>query len=150
MTQLGVKKRYGEWNDWSDEFAAEGQRHAVADLDFMTTRIDRAALSEEMRISYDVFKFRNELRVANWPYRFHNYDVSHFGGPHQNVPSLLINQHRIDDASDAEAYIARLNATQKLFDQTIAFMLHAEERGITLPHFSYKLILADARLAVTG
>jgi uncharacterized protein (DUF885 family) len=150
MTQLGTKKRYGEWNDWSDEFAEEEHRNAVADGEFMTTSVDRAALSESMRISYDVFKFRNELRLANWPYRFHNYDISHFGGPHQNVPSLLINQHRVDDVSDAQAYIARLEATPKLFEQVVAFMRKAESRGITLPRFSYPLMVADARRAVSG
>jgi len=150
MTQLGVKKRYGEWNDWSDEFAEEDHRGAVADLEFMTTQIDRAALSDEMKISYDVFRFRNELRVANWPYRFHNYDISHFGGPHQNVASLLINQHRVDETADAEAYIARLKAVPKLFEQVTAFMRKAEARGITLPHFSYPLMIADAKRAVKG
>jgi uncharacterized protein (DUF885 family) len=150
MTQLGVKKRYGEWNDWSDEFAEEDYRNSVADLEFMTNKIDRAALSDAMRISYDVFRFRGELRVANWPYRLHNYDISHFGGPHQNVPSLLIDQHRIDDAGDAETYIARLNATVKLFDQVVRFMRKAEARGITLPHFSYALIVSDAKRAVRG
>ena len=150
MTQLGVKKRYGEWSDWSDEFAEEDFRYAVADLEFMTTRIDRSALSDQMRISYDVFRFRNELRVANRPYRFHNYDVSHFGGPHQYVPSTLINQHRIDDASDALAYVARLNATLHLFDQVTAFMRKAESLGVTLPHFSYPLIVEDAKRAVRG
>ena len=150
MTQLGVKKRYGEWNDWSDEFAAEDFRNAQTDLDFMTTRIDRAALSDNMRISYDVFKFRNELRVANRPYRLHNYDVSHFGGPHTSVPQLLINQHAVADVTDAQAYIARLNGTQTLFAQVVDFMRRAEARGITLPHFSYPLLLADARQAVKG
>ncbi len=150
MTQLGVKKRYGEWNDWSDAFADEDFRNTQADLDFMTTHVDRSALSDNMRISYDVFKFRNELRVANRPYRFHNYDVSHFGGPHTSVPQLLINQHAVADVDDAQAYIARLNATLALFAQVVAFMRHAEARGITLPHFSYPLLLADARQAVKG
>ncbi|MBI1211858.1 MAG: DUF885 family protein [Alphaproteobacteria bacterium] len=150
MTQLGIKKRYGEWNDWSDAFAEEDHRYTVADLEFMRTQIDRLALSDSMRISYDVFLFRNELRVANWPYRFHNYDVSHFGGPHQYVPSTLINQHRIDEPADAEAYIARLNATPKLFDQVTAFMREAEAHGITLPHFSYPLMIEDAKRAVAG
>jgi uncharacterized protein (DUF885 family) len=150
MTLLGVKKRYGEWNDWSDEFAEEDHRYALADLQFMRTQIDRAALSEPMRISYDVFLFRNELRDANWPYRFHNYDVSHFGGPHTSAPSTLINQHRIDEPADAEAYIARLNAMPKLFERVTAFMRKAEARGITLPHFSYPLMIADAKRAVKG
>ena len=150
MTQLGVKKRYGEWNDWSDEFAEQDYRGAAADLEFMTTRIERTALSQGMRISYDVFRFRNELRVANRPYRFHNYDISHFGGPHQGVPSLLINQHRIDDVADAEAYIARIKAMPALFEQVTAFVRKAEQHGITLPHFSYPMMVADAKRAVTG
>ncbi len=150
MTQLGMKKRYGEWNDYSDEYAEHAHRNTVADTDFMKTKIDRAALSEPMRVSYDVFLFRNEQRVANYPFRFHNYDVSHFGGPQQAIPNLLINQHRIDDASDAEAYIARIAATDKLMDQNIAFMREQKAKGVTLPRFSYGLMLDDARKVALG
>ncbi len=150
MTALGMKKRYGEWNDYSDEFAAYQHKNTLADLNFMKKQIDRADLSPSMRVSYDIFLFRNELRAANHPYRFHNYGVSHFGGPHQDIPNLLINRHRIDDKSDAEAYLARIAATGKLMDQTIAFMRDQKAKGITLPRFSYKLIVDDARKAAQG
>lgn len=150
MTQLGVKKRYGEWNDYSNEYAQHADRNTRADTDFMRTRINRDALSEPMRVSYDVFLFRNEQRIANYPYRFHNYDVSHFNGPHQNVPNLLINQHRVDDVSDAEAYVARIAATGTLMDQTIAFMDEQQSKGVTLPRFSYNLVLEDARRVAVG
>jgi uncharacterized protein (DUF885 family) len=150
LTGLGIKKRYGEWNDYSSEYAEHFNRNTAADLDFIRAKIDRDALSEAVRVSYDVFHFRNAQRVANFPYRYHNYDVSHFGGPQQNVPNLLINQHRIDDVSDAKAYIARINATDKLIDQTIASMRDAKARGITLPRFSYALMIDDARKVVQG
>jgi uncharacterized protein (DUF885 family) len=150
MTSLGMKKRYGEWNDYSAEYAEHAERNTVADTDFMRTKIDRQALTPAMRVSYDVFLFRNEQRVANYPFRLHNYDVSHFGGPHQSVPNLLINQHRIDDAADAEAYIARIAATDKLIGQTIAFMRDQQAKGVTLPHFSYGLMLADTRATIEG
>jgi len=150
MTQLGVKKRYGEWNDYSDEYAEHAIRNTRADADFMRTKINRDALSEQMRVSYDVFLFRNDLRIANYPYRFHNYDVSHFDGPHQNVPNLLINQHRVDDISDAAAYVARIAATDKLIDQVIAFMRQAQAKGVTLPRFSYALMVNDARQVARG
>ena len=150
MTQLGMKKRYGEWNDYSSDFAEQSYRNTAADLDFMRTKIDRAALSEPMRVSYDVFHFRNAQRVANFPFRYHNYDVSHFGGPQQSVPNLLINQHRIDDVSDAQAYIARIAATGKLIDQTIDLMREAKAKGVTLPRFSYTLMIDDARKVAQG
>jgi uncharacterized protein (DUF885 family) len=150
MTQLGMKKRYGEWSDYSSEFAERSYRDTAADLDFMRTKIDRASLSPAMRVSYDVFYFRNAQRVANFPFRYHNYDVSHFGGPQQNVPNLLINQHRIDDVADAEAYIARIAATDRLIDQSIALMRDAQAKGITLPRFSYTLMIDDARKVAMG
>ncbi len=150
MTSLGMKKRYGEWNDYADEFAVYQHKNTSADLAFMQKDIDRTALSPAMRVSYDIFLFRNELRVANHPFRFHNYTISHFGGPHQEIPNLLINRHRIADVADAEAYIARIAATDKVMDQTVAFMREQMARGITLPRFSYALILADARKAVQG
>jgi uncharacterized protein (DUF885 family) len=150
MTSLGMKKRYGEWDDYSDAFAVATHKSTEADLAFMKTGIDRTALSPAMRVSYDIFHFRNELRVTNHPYRFHRYGVSHFGGPHQDIPNLLINRHRVDDAADAEAYIARIAATDKVMDQTIAYLREQQAKGITLPRFSYKLILDDARKAAGG
>jgi uncharacterized protein (DUF885 family) len=150
MTALGMKKRYGEWDDYSDEFAVYQNKNTLADIDYMKKMVDRAALSPSMRVSYDIFLFRNEQRAANHPYRFHRYGVSHFGGPHQDIPNLLINRHRIDDSSDAEAYIARIAATDKLVDQTVAFMREQQAKRVTLPRFSYKLIVDDARKAAQG
>jgi uncharacterized protein (DUF885 family) len=150
MTSLGMKKRYAEWNDYSAAYAETRNANTVADLAFMRDGIDRAALSPSMRVSYDVFRYRNEQRVANHRFRLHNYDVSHFGGPHQNVPNLLINRHRIDDVADAEAYVARIAATEKLVDQTIAFMRDQEAKGIRLPRFSYALMIADTEKTIEG
>lgn len=150
MTAIGMKKRYGEWNDYSAAYAEHFYRNTVADLEFMRTKIDRAALSPPMRVSLDVFVFRNEQRVANYPFRLHNYDISHFGGQHQEIPNLLINRHRIDDVSDAEAFIARISTAGKPIDDGIAFMRDQQAKGITLPRFSYGLMLADLRATISG
>jgi uncharacterized protein (DUF885 family) len=150
MTAIGLKKRYGEWNDYSAAYAEYFYRNTAADLDFMRTKIDRAALSPAMRVSLDVFIFRNEQRVANYPFRLHNYDVSHFGGQHQEIPNLLINRHRIDDISDAEAFIARIRAAEKPIDDGISFLRDQQAKGVTLPRFSYGLMLADLRATIAG
>ncbi len=150
MTALGMKKRYGEWSDYSEAFAEKSYQHTLADTDFMRKGINRAALSPQMRVSYDIFLFRNEQRLANYPFRYHNYDISHFGGPHQGIPNLLINQHRIDDVSDAKAYIARIAATPLLMKQATDFMKASAAKGLTLPRFSYDLMIADTRQVLKG
>lgn len=150
MTAIGIKKRYSEWNDYSESFIDASYRKTVADTEFLRTRIDRAALSPSMRVSYDIFLFRNEQRIANYPFRFHNYDVSHFNGPHQNIPSLLTNQHRVDDLADAQAYVARIRGTGTVMDQVIDMMRKANFKGITLPRFSYVLLRADAKKVCVG
>ena len=150
MTAIGVKKRYSDWNDYSESFADQSYNRTVADTEFMRTQIKRNDLSPSMRVSFDIFLFRNEQRIANYPFRYHNYDVSHFGGPHQGIPNLLINQHRIDDESDALAYIARIVATEQLMTDTTAFMKAAHAKGITLPKFSYRLMHDDTKKVMQG
>lgn len=150
MTALGMRKRYSEWSDYSEAFAEKSYQHTVADTDFMRKGINRSALSPQMRVSYDIFLFRNEQRIANYPFRYHNYDTSHFGGPHQSIPNLLINQHRIDDVSDAKAYIARIAATPLLMKQATGFMKASAAKGLTLPRFSYDLMIADAQQVLKG
>jgi uncharacterized protein (DUF885 family) len=150
MTALGMKKRYDEWSDYSDTFVEKSHQFTLADAEFMRKRINRSALSPQMRVSYDIFLFQNEQRIANFPFRYHNYDTSHFGGPHQGIPNLLINQHRIDDVSDAKAYVARIAATPLLMKQATGFMKASATRGLTLPRFSYDLMIADAQQVLKG
>lgn len=150
MTALGMKKRYGEWNDYSAAYADHAYRNTASDLEFMRTQVSRDALSPALRVSYDVFLFRNEQRVANYAFRLHNYDISHFGGQHQEVPNLLINRHNIDDVADAEAFIARIAAADKPIDDGVAFLREQQAMGITLPRFSYNLMLPDLRATISG
>lgn len=145
MTELGRKDRRGEWNDNSIAHAETTHRQVVIDTAYMRDKIDRAALSPAMRISYDVFLFRNEQRLMLYPFFFHGYAASHLGGPHTHIPNFLINRHDIDDASDAEAYVERIEGTGRLMDDAIAVMREAEARGIRLPRFSYAIMIAEAK-----
>jgi uncharacterized protein (DUF885 family) len=145
-----MKKRYNEWSDYSEAYVDKSYKDTLADTDFMRKGINRSALSPQMRVSYDIFLFRNEQRIANYPFRYHNYDTSHFGGPHQGIPNLLINQHRIDDVSDAKAYIARIAGTPLLMKQTTDFMKASAAKGLTLPRFSYDLMIADTQQVLKG
>jgi uncharacterized protein (DUF885 family) len=71
-------------------------------------------------------------------------------GVHAQIPTFLINIHKIDDVKDAEAYIARLRAFPKLFDQLLVNLKVREEQGVVAPHFVFPLVLDACHKIIKG
>jgi uncharacterized protein (DUF885 family) len=59
-------------------------------------------------------------------------------GVHAQIPTFLINVHKVDNEKDARAYIARLNAIPKLFDQVIVNLRTCEGKGVVAPKFVFR------------
>ncbi|PZU01244.1 MAG: DUF885 domain-containing protein [Brevundimonas sp.] len=79
-------------------------------------RIDRGALSPRDLNYYDSIKDNLDGVIATyaipygqggWP---NPYRVSQQGGAYQSTPDFLANQHTIETAADADAYVARVDA----------------------------------------
>jgi len=80
----------------------------------------------------------------------YNYPINQMYGWHAMVPSLLINQHGIDNESDAKAYISRLNGISQLFDQ-LKIQLDAREKlGIMPPKFVYPHAIGASKNIIQG
>ena len=80
--------------------------------------IDPATLGENARLDYDIVTYQLERSIAGrerFTYgsaggRYAPYRLSQMTGAYQDVPDFLDNQHRVRDAVDADAYLARLEA----------------------------------------
>lgn len=94
--------------------------------------IDRAQLSHQEQVSYDLFEFMIGQRV-----RFARYDdwrlpFNSDSGFYSEI--LLINDaHTLRTVSDYENYIARLNDVRRYFREQIANMRIGLRDGFTLP-----------------
>lgn len=94
--------------------------------------IDRAQLSHQEQVSYDLFEFMIGQRV-----RFARYDdwrlpFTSDSGFYSEI--LLINDaHTLRTVSDYENYIARLNDVRRYFREQIANMRIGLRDGFTLP-----------------
>jgi uncharacterized protein (DUF885 family) len=62
----------------------------------------------------------------------------------------MINIHKIDDVKDADAYIARLRAFPKLFDQLLVNLKVREEKGVVAPRFVFPLVLDACHKIISG
>ena len=85
----------------------------------LKARLQIGALDPQAQLSYKLFEHEAEREAEEFKFRFDIYPVSQMRGVHAQIPTFLINIHKIDNVKDAEAYIARLNGVPKLFDQLI-------------------------------
>lgn len=150
QTRLGRKTNYDRWNDRSAE-AANRERKLLEDqLAIVRSRFNRDDLSQEGQLNHDLFIYQTENQLALDNFRLHRFPLSQFRGVHSSVPVFLANYHRIDTLSDAEAYIARVAAVDKVLAQAADALEERLEPGFVLPAFSYPLIEEAARNAKSG
>jgi uncharacterized protein (DUF885 family) len=151
QSQLGIKgPDYGKWGDQSDAEATRQNELTGQDLARLRSEFKYDALSEPVKVSYRIFEYLQERALRDFPWRFHNYAFSTQNNPITSFATFMQNVHRIDDVSDAEAYISRLNGIETAARQNIESMDIAAARGIVPTSFSFDPVLADGRNVLKG
>lgn len=150
QTRLGIKKDYDKLDNDSPEADAKKLASQKKELIWLTDSVNVEALSKEALLSYKLFKKKVENNITDYKYRLHNYPVNQMFGAQSGKPAFLINMHRIDTISDANAYISRLNEFNKYFTQLIKNLEAREAAGIIPPKFVFNKIIEDSENILTG
>lgn len=147
----GIKDSdYGRWDDASDEAEARAQAAEQAALKEMRARFDPAKLSPENRLSYRLFEKRAARTTAAFKYNDYGYVFDQMNGAQSQIPAFLINIHRIDNKSDARAYINRLYGIGPGLNQAIASSKARAAKGIMPPKWVFPYVISDARNVISG
>ena len=151
QTYLGIKTEdYGKWDDVSDARAVEDFDMLKARVEYMNANFDYDDLTDDAKLSYDLFNYRYEQQARAFPWRDYGYTFNQMFGQQSSIPAFLINQHRISSKSDADAYIERLNGVEDYLGQHIANAQRSAEAGIRPPLFVYDYVISDAQNVITG
>lgn len=151
QAQLGMKTElYGEWDDFSDAKTIRDHEETVADLARLRAEFDYDQLSEQSQVSYRIFEFLQERGIAGHEFRFHGYAFSTMNNPITFPVTFLQNIHRVDDVSDAQAYVSRINNLKTAGEQLIESITMAAARGIVPTSFSFDPVITDARNIIKG
>ena len=140
----------GEWDDFSDAYAAERVARTRQDLERLRSDFDYAALSDDGRLSHDLFALNAERAIRNFDFRRNHYIVDQFNGQLSGLITVLQNNHPIRDVQDAEDYISRIAALEQVLQE---FALQLQDRasyGVIAPAFSFPDVLNDARSISSG
>jgi len=150
QTSLGLKTNYDRLDDYTDAAAVKSRALGERQLKQMQAQFSPARLGESARLSYRLFEQQAEQARAAFRFRDRGYLISTNGSPMGEVPVFLINNHRIDNADDARAYVARLRDTERVMRESAAELRARAAKGIVPPRLNFAPVRADARKVVTG
>jgi uncharacterized protein (DUF885 family) len=150
LTQLGMKERYGELGDYTEAGQKKALAVAEAQLTRMKREFDRAKLSPASQLSYDLFEHNvaTQRMFAKWYWQ--NYAVSSNGSALDGLPVTLVNTHRVDNVADAEAYVARLKAIERVAGEVSDDIDQRTAKGFLPPAFVFGRVIPDAQNQLKG
>jgi len=149
MTYLGLRDRYGEWDDISDKARDASMEMTTAHL-AKVSKLDLTNIDEATKLSVKMFIQQATLKIEGDRWRYHSYPVSQMRGAHSMIPSFLINQHLIANVEEAEAYIQRIVNSSILLDQLVTEIRIRDRKGILPPKFVFPLVLKSIENITTG
>ncbi|HEY0325908.1 MAG TPA: DUF885 domain-containing protein [Allosphingosinicella sp.] len=150
QTALGLKTNYDRLDDNTDAARQRSLALAQEQVRQMRAQFDPARLGPSARLSYRMFEEDVEDSERSFQWRWHRFPATNFSSPLGGLPVFMINQHRVDNVADAEAYIARLRDAERALGETAANMRHQASLGIIPPAFNFAPVRADGRRILSG
>jgi uncharacterized protein (DUF885 family) len=150
QSYLGIKDNQDKWDDLSEAKAAQDLEITKRQLKELRANINPDLLDEQTLISYRLFEKNAEDEIESYKWRYHDYPVNQMHGVQSEIPSFLINIHRISDKQDAEGYIARLQAVSSLMPQVMENMRVRVEKNIIPPRFVFPYVISDSKNVLVG
>ncbi|MEE2691513.1 MAG: DUF885 domain-containing protein [Pseudomonadota bacterium] len=150
QTSLGRKTNYDKWDQATDEAADRLSVWRKAKLAELRSSFDPARLDDAGKLNYRLYEYDLERDERDYQWRDSEYNISQFGGAHQNTPPFLINFHRVDTLDDAAAYIVRLETMDDYLDQNRETFEKRAAAGVIPPSWAFPQMIETARNVIAG
>ncbi|MDQ8028741.1 MAG: DUF885 domain-containing protein [Brevundimonas sp.] len=150
MTSLGLKTDYDKLDDTTDAAAERSLALAESQLAQMKAEFDPATLNADSRMSMRLFEYGVEQARLSNRWRDWGYQFAANGNPTTSLPVFLINNHRVSSVSDAEAYVSRLRASERVMGEIAAELRDRASKGVISPNFVFEPSIANTRNIITG
>lgn len=157
----GYLSRLGSYGFAASQRARETNDRFLQEL----RTIDKARLSDDALVTYEILYDAYRIAARRNQFGFGGaaqfgsaspnsgagwaatpYMVTQLTGPHLYLPRMMQTQHPLETRADVEAYLARLEALGRVFDDVIETISADAAQGVTPPAFS----LTGAVNAIAG
>jgi len=150
LTFLGRKDHYDEIDDMSDA-AQDKQLAWLGDtVKELKTKFDYNKLSDEAKISYDIWIYQYQQQLEGQPFKQNAYVFTQMQGLQSFAAQFLINFHKVDDLSDMQAYVKRINGVSEAITTSLHKAQLNASKGVRPPRFAYDGVIEQATNLITG
>ena len=150
LAGLGIKERMTEWNDPGYEFALKELEIISNEMNEIKVKYNFDSLTDEEKLSYRLFLDNSQNSLDQMEWWYHDYALTQMYGAHSGVPTFLINQHPIDNITDANAYIKRIELSGRYLEKVLENTRESARRGIRPPKFVYGHVISTSKNIISG
>jgi uncharacterized protein (DUF885 family) len=141
---------YGKLDEFTDAAAIRNRELDQRTADELVARFNRAGLSAEDQLSYDLLLYRNQRSASIFAYRRQAYVFDQMNGAQADIPAFLINIHKVESEQDARDYISRIRATGTYIDQAVAEAQEREKLGALPPKWVFPQVIDQSKNLISG
>ncbi len=150
LTMQGRKERYGELDQMSEQASNERFADMEAAVKEMKETFDYDKLDDDAKISWNVFLFGYEQQKALKPFERREYIFNQMFGMHSQLPTVLINYHKVGSEQDLKDYVSRLGEAGRAVNQLIDRARVAADEGVKAPYFAYEGVIQQSKGIISG
>lgn len=134
LESVGIDGHNSELDDASPESTDEFFEYIAGEYEVLKSYQDQDLTEDQLmskRIAEYLFEFAKEAE----PFKLYNYPVNQLFGIQNGFPSFMESQHQVNNLSDAEDYVARLNKLPQKFSQSLEGIKLRTQHDIVPPRF---------------
>jgi len=150
LTFQGRKQRYGEIDDMSEQAEEDQLAWKRASVEEMKSTFDYAKLSDDAKLSYDLWEHQYNSAVESMKFRGSNYLFTQMNGVQAFMATFMMSFHSVEDLGDMEAYIARLSGVGRAMNQLVERANTYASAGTRPPRFAYETVKKEAQAIISG
>jgi uncharacterized protein (DUF885 family) len=150
LTSLGRSERQDEIDDYSEQAYEARITLKRANLAELQSAFDYTKLSDDAKLSYDLWVYMSEKALAEYEFRDNSYVFEQMNAVHSFFPQLLIALHKVETGEHMQQYLKRVSATGRALDQLIDNSKKIAEKGVRPPYFAFEAVIDESTKIITG
>ncbi len=150
LTIQGRKDQYDKIDDLSKEAEDKQLAWYTEATNELKETFDYESLNDQDKTSYDLWLHQYEELKAGIAYRDMGYVFDQMRGLHAQLPTLLINFHKVDSLADMNAYISRIQESGRAMNQLVDRAKEQSASGILPPKFTFEVVMTQTKALLDG
>ncbi|MBN4085452.1 DUF885 domain-containing protein, partial [Flavobacteriaceae bacterium AH-315-B10] len=113
-------------------------------------KFDYETLNDQDQTSYDLWLYQYDALKESIEYRDMDYVFDQMRGLHAQLPTFMINFHKVDSLADMNAYISRIQESGRAMNQLVDRAKEQSSSGILPPKFAFETVITQTKALVDG